>query len=321
MDVKYINPFLHGTAEVLMKMSSLMVTADKPYAKTIDIAPGDVSGIIGITGDAVGSLAISFTEPCICSIVTGMLGELHMEINQDVIDAVGELTNMISGAARSRLEKEGMILYAAIPTVVFGKDHTVQHILRSPSIVIPFNTDGGTFYLDVCLKSVKKKAARTSSSPVIQPEPAPTLIKPYKRPSTMSLYSQGLHKSALHQPNTATSAPAVPVQETPSIVESPVEPVQQQAVPKTPEERIEALRKAMDNANAKRREASDALKNNPFMPYYDRKKYNKIIDSCDAAIKRLKLDISAVKMIAEIRSDNVKLKSHYQHYDNSKLKK
>lgn len=322
MDVKYINPFLHGTAEVLMKMSSLMVTADKPYAKTIDVAPGDVSGIIGITGDAVGSLAISFTEPCICSIVTGMLGELHMEINRDVIDAVGELTNMISGAARSRLEKEGMILYAAIPTVVFGKNHTVQHILRSPSIVIPFNTDGGNFYVDVCLKSVKKKkAARTSSSPVIQPQQAPTLIKPYKQPSVMSLFSQGLQKSALHQPNAAAvSAPAAPVQETPPIVESPVEPVQQ-VVPKTPEERIEALRKAIENANAKRREASDALKNNPFMPYYERKKHNKIIDSCDVAIKRLKLDISAVKMIAEIKSDNVQIKSHYQHYDNSKLKK
>lgn len=317
MDVKYINPFLHGTAEVLMKMASLTVTADKPYAKKTDTAPGDVSGIIGITGDAVGSLAISFTEPCICSIVTGMLGELHMEINQDVIDAVGELTNMISGAARSRLEKEGMILYAAIPTVVFGKNHTLQHILRSPSIVIPFNTDGGVFYVDVCLKSVKKKAARPSSSPLIQPPPAPTLIKPYRQPSPASMYSQGMQKSALYRPAPGPVQPP-PAPESPSEA-LPVEP--QSVAPKTPEEKIEALRKAMENATAKRQEAVDALRNNPFMPYYERKKYNKIIDACDAAIKRLKLDISAVKMLAEIKSDNVQIKSHYQHYDGGKQKK
>ncbi len=141
-----------GTDEVLRKMASVSITAGKPYLKRSDVAPGDVSGIIGITGDAVGSLAISFSEACICAIVSGMLGERYNEVNRDVIDAVGELTNMISGAARSRLEKEGLSLYAAIPSVVFGKGHTLRHILNDPGIIIPFATERGSFYVDICLQ-------------------------------------------------------------------------------------------------------------------------------------------------------------------------
>ena len=55
MDVNYINPFLNGTLEVLHKMAFVDAIAGKPYTKTDSTACGDVSGIIGITGGAVGS--------------------------------------------------------------------------------------------------------------------------------------------------------------------------------------------------------------------------------------------------------------------------
>ena len=118
MDVKYINPFLNGTLEVVKTMAFLDAVAGKPYLKKTDVAAGDVSAIIGITGDAVGSLAISFSESCICGIVSNMLGETFTDVNKDVFDAAGEITNMVSGVARSYLEKDGMTVFAAIPTVV-----------------------------------------------------------------------------------------------------------------------------------------------------------------------------------------------------------
>jgi chemotaxis protein CheX len=152
MDVKFINPFLYGTIEVLKKMAFTEPRPGKVYLKKTALAHGDVSGIIGITGDMIGSLAISFGESCICHIVGSMLGESYAEANQEVFDGVGEITNMISGVARTHMEKEGMQVYAAIPSVVYGKNHTINHILKSPSIVIPFETDQGTFVVDVCIK-------------------------------------------------------------------------------------------------------------------------------------------------------------------------
>jgi chemotaxis protein CheX len=112
-----------------------------------------VSGIIGITGDALGSLALSFSEACICRIAANMLGEQCSGVTQEIIDATGELTNMISGASRTQMEKMGMRVFAAIPTVVHGHRHTICHILKSPSIVIPFSTAAGPFFVDVCIKT------------------------------------------------------------------------------------------------------------------------------------------------------------------------
>jgi chemotaxis protein CheX len=152
MDVKFINPFLQGTIEVLKTMAFVEPRPGKVYLKNTSLAHGDVSGIIGITGDMTGSLAISFGERCICHLVGSMLGETHLKAGQEVFDAVGEITNMISGVARTYMEKEGMQVYAAIPSVVYGENHTINHILKSPSIVIPFVTDHGSFVVDVCIK-------------------------------------------------------------------------------------------------------------------------------------------------------------------------
>lgn len=157
MDVQFINPFLEGTMEVLKTMAMVEPTVGKPYLKKDNQAKGDVSGIIGLTGSARGSLALSFSEKSILMIVSNMLGETHMEINYEVRDAVGEITNMISGVARKKLESQGYNISAAIPTVVSGKDHTILHVLGGPSIIIPFEVANGAFYVDVCLENTRKE--------------------------------------------------------------------------------------------------------------------------------------------------------------------
>ncbi|HPL63812.1 MAG: chemotaxis protein CheX [Syntrophales bacterium] len=152
MDVRFINPFLEGTSNVLKTMAFIEPRAGKPYLKKDSLARGDVSGIIGLTGEVKGSLALSFSQPCILKIVSNMLGEEIKEINGDIKDAVGELTNMVSGVARKKLEAMGLTISAAIPTVVSGKDHSIVHVLGGPSIIIPFEIDEGSFVVDVSLK-------------------------------------------------------------------------------------------------------------------------------------------------------------------------
>jgi chemotaxis protein CheX len=153
MDVKYINPFLSGTVNVLKTMAFVEVKPGKPYLKKDHVGLGDVSGIIGLTGEASGSLSVTFNFTLIQQIMSNMLGEEVTEVTNDVRDAVGELTNMISGDARRLLQQEGLSLTAAIPTIVAGKDHTIKHVINGPIIVIPFTTDnGGEVTVEVSLK-------------------------------------------------------------------------------------------------------------------------------------------------------------------------
>jgi chemotaxis protein CheX len=152
MDAKLINPFINATTNVLGTMAFIKSKPGKPYLKKDDVARGDVTGIIGITGETNGTIAVTFNEGCILKIVSNMFGEEMKTLNHEVADAVGELTNMISGQARRELEKIGKVFQAAIPSVVTGQNHTITHYTDGPKIAIPFTAEGGHFTIEVCLE-------------------------------------------------------------------------------------------------------------------------------------------------------------------------
>ncbi len=152
MNVNYINPFIDATIHVLNTIASTNVEAGKPYIKKEKIARGDVSGVIGLMGGVKGTISVSFTQRSILSIVSNMFGEEVSEINDEISDAVGEISNMISGQARKKLDEQGKSIKAAIPSVVTGKNHTITHITNHPILAIPFNTDNGDFTIEVCFE-------------------------------------------------------------------------------------------------------------------------------------------------------------------------
>jgi len=118
MDVKLINPFLNAAVNVLKVMAFTDAKPGKAYLKNDRKARGDVTGITGISGDAEGSLSITFSAGCMKGLMSNMFGDEIDEINQEVEDAVGEITNMICGDARRQLsENGGYKLSATIPTV------------------------------------------------------------------------------------------------------------------------------------------------------------------------------------------------------------
>lgn len=153
MDAKTINPFLEAAINVLKTMAMIEATAGTPYLKKESRAMGDVSGIIGITGAAQGSMSISFEKACICAVVGNLFGTTVDEITEEVRDATGEMTNMICGDARRRLEAEGISLQAGTPTVVSGHGHSITHIHTGPCLAMPFNTPSGGFTVEVAFNS------------------------------------------------------------------------------------------------------------------------------------------------------------------------
>jgi chemotaxis protein CheX len=149
MDVKLVNPFLAAAVHVVKTMAGIDSIPGKPFMKKDELAVGDVSAIIGITGAGRGSMALVFTEKCIMAIASNLLGETMTQMNHEVRDAVGELTNMICGDARRRLAEDGLSLQAGIPTIVSGKGHSIMHVADGPRLAVPFETIHGSFMVEV----------------------------------------------------------------------------------------------------------------------------------------------------------------------------
>jgi len=303
MDVRFINPFLNGAKEVLKTMAFIDAVPGRAYLKKEDTAHGDVSGIIGITGDAIGSLAVSFHTDCICGIVSNMLGENHTEPAREVLDAVGELTNMISGVARTHLERNGFSVYAAIPSVVIGEGHTINHILKAPSIVIPFSTAQGDFVVDVCIKPTEAHMKQAVTYDVVN---KPTL--PQGKIIETAPESKG-RPAPVKTPPQKTPPPATPP---PTEVVEAREPLQED----DHEGRINRFKATLSKIIHVRDEIQHNLDANPFMLLVERKKQKKLIEAYDVKIRRLKLDISTAQMLAKMADGDAEqnIKQHFQDY-------
>ncbi|KHK00319.1 Chemotaxis protein CheX [Desulfovibrio sp. TomC] len=84
--------------------------------------------------------------------VKSMLGDEISDVMADAKDAVGEITNMISGQARAGLANMGIKMQGSTPTIIFGDNHYISHICKSTVMAIPFSTDNGDFTVEFCFQ-------------------------------------------------------------------------------------------------------------------------------------------------------------------------
>lgn len=154
LSVEWINPFIEATEDILDTVAMLKLKRGKLELRENSTVAYDVSGIIGITGEAVGSIALSFPKKMAVKAVSNFIGEEVISIDADTTDAIGELTNMIAGRAKKIFSEKGIKLKISTPNVVVGKNHTIVSPKGTPSIVIPFESEDGMLAIQVALKSV-----------------------------------------------------------------------------------------------------------------------------------------------------------------------
>lgn len=153
IQAELINPFLNAAKNVIETMAQTKVKAGKPHLKDNKLAFGEVTGVIGMSSENItGSMIVSFSGPAILNIVANMLmEEPRPKIDDEVVDAVGEITNMICGGAKAELAKIDHKFDLATPTMVVGKGVEISNYSSSPTVVIPFETDNGGFVVEANL--------------------------------------------------------------------------------------------------------------------------------------------------------------------------
>jgi chemotaxis protein CheX len=146
-------PFILSTWNVLGTMAMTEASTKGPSTEEDRRSIGDITGFVGMPGEkAKGYLAMSFSKSCVLGIVSNMFGELLTEINDDVVDAVGEITNMVLGGAKNALSKMGYKFGLAVPSVLIGTNIRIARPSGDKPIIIPFNTADGDFYVEFTIR-------------------------------------------------------------------------------------------------------------------------------------------------------------------------
>ncbi len=152
MNVSYINPFIIASVATFRTMMQTEITPGKATARTDSIPSHDVSGIIGLSGSATGTVVLSFPRLPALRIVSRMLGTQVKMVGVELTDGIGELANIVAGNAKQYLEE--FELSISLPDVVIGKNHVPARGIGAPTLVVPFSSDLGIFSLEVTLRTV-----------------------------------------------------------------------------------------------------------------------------------------------------------------------
>ena len=162
MDPTYIKPFISSIQHVFATMLQLHVTVKEPYLKANNTTQHDVSGIIGMTGDVVGTVVLAFPQSTAQNLVNLFSGGEVEYGTADFADAVGELVNMVTGNAKALFKDKKASI--SCPSVVIGGAHRVASQSAVPCVVIPCSTECGDVLIEIALRNAPASATATTAS-------------------------------------------------------------------------------------------------------------------------------------------------------------
>jgi chemotaxis protein CheX len=154
---KYIQPFIDVCQNVFKQFVGLDLTPGRPFFVEAAAAnEWDISSVIGLTGEARGAVVVSMKKPFALHLTEILTEAKHTSIDDDVVDAIGEIVNIIAGNVKKNLE-EAFRLVISLPTIVEGPGHQIKWPNSQARVIcVPFDSaNGDTFCLSVAIESTK----------------------------------------------------------------------------------------------------------------------------------------------------------------------
>ena len=148
MSLTYVNTILDAVKTVFISMLDMPVAFQNPTLKTAPHPTYEISSIIKISGQLDHWIILSFPEKTAKLIASEMLGETIGEINDLMIDVIGEITNMVVGVADTLLEIEDVTY--SLPAVT-QEYNQIAYPENSFIFSMPCVMASGTFEVDIAL--------------------------------------------------------------------------------------------------------------------------------------------------------------------------
>ena len=151
MDVSFVNPFIKATVETFKTMLNMDIQMGTPELRNEAKHTYDVSGVIGLSGEAQGIISLSYPKILSLKVVSQLLGTEIKIVGDEVTDGIGELVNIVAGYAKQYLTEYKLSI--SLPNVIIGSGHSIAVPSGVPTIIVPFKTDVGEFAMEVALKT------------------------------------------------------------------------------------------------------------------------------------------------------------------------
>ncbi|MBY0412841.1 MAG: chemotaxis protein CheX [Bdellovibrionales bacterium] len=157
--IEFSRPFVDACKNIFTTMVMCNLDAQKPTIKTDNTSRGDITAVIGLSGELEKSgkktpykamLVLSFPYETYFKVASAMLSETYTTYHPDIHDLGSEIVNMIMGNAKRDLKTLGYTSNMAIPSLIEGKGHSLTYPAGTTTVLIPFASAHGPLYMEIC---------------------------------------------------------------------------------------------------------------------------------------------------------------------------
>jgi chemotaxis protein CheX len=158
-----VESIVAAVEEVFSTMLDMHVERGEDYVATaVPPAEEGVVSLIGLAGRWAGTGSISCGAAFACRICSRMLITEYPAVNEEVLDVMAEVTNMVLGNVKTRLEEILGPMGLSIPTVVYGLNFTTWTAKTDEWIVVPFCFEDNRLDVKLCLTPAKVSPVKRS---------------------------------------------------------------------------------------------------------------------------------------------------------------
>jgi chemotaxis protein CheX len=148
-----------ATASVFDTMLALPLERAEPYTNTAaSVSINGIVSFIGLAGPWAGTGSISCSTALACRIASQLMMTEYEAVDDEVLDAVAEVTNMIVGNVKTALDDRLGPMGLSIPTVIYGRNFTSRTVGKQEWTIVPFHMEKELFEVQICLAPSREES-------------------------------------------------------------------------------------------------------------------------------------------------------------------
>jgi chemotaxis protein CheX len=158
MDTEMIPRLIDATVDVFQTMLGSRLIIAEPLVGQKPPRTHIVS-TIGLAGPTSGLVTFGCSCDAARAITIGLLGLDPGEVDSELADAIGEMTNMIAGSFRNRMAVDSSPWTLTTPFSTIGRDFTTVYATGAARVVCPFLMGSHELFVELVLQPVAHRPA------------------------------------------------------------------------------------------------------------------------------------------------------------------
>jgi len=145
-----VDVLVQATTDVFETMIFRSISAQAPIWGHDTRPHSQIVGTVGFTGSSSGYVSFHASLEAARDVTAAMLG---MGDNPDdvVVDAIGEVANMIAGAFRTRMARPDDVWAITVPTLTVGSDFYIKPITEADRAIVGFTMDAHQLFVELII--------------------------------------------------------------------------------------------------------------------------------------------------------------------------